>query len=197
MSRGRDGADLQAAMAGDDIAMDAVAEAWLPQVYAWCHRLGGPRVDAEDAAHEVLIVMCRRIGRVRTPGQFPAWLFGITRRVIANHRRRAWVRRWVPGASLDREEDRRWSPLRTVDAAQTADAVWAALEALPSAQREVLVLIDLEERTSPEVSELVGIPIGTVKSRLRVARRAFREVLREEMGDDWIAAFEGRSAEVS
>ena len=192
----RRSADLLAAMAGDDDAMDAVAEEWLPQVYAWCHRLGGPRVDAEDAAHEVLIVMCRRIQRVRTEAQFPAWLFGIARRVVANHRRRAWVRRWVPGASLERVEDRRWSPLRTVDAAQTADAVWATLDALPAVQREVLILIDLEERSGPEVAELVGIPVGTVKSRLRVARRAFRAQLREEMGDEWVAAFEGSSAEV-
>lgn len=189
-------ADVLAAMSGSEDAVEAVAEAWLPQVYAWCHRLGGPRVDAEDAAHEVLIVMCRRIGRVRAAAQFPSWLFGITRRVIANHRRRAWVRRWVPGASLDREEDRRWSPLRTVDAAQTADAVWAALESLPTQQREVLVLIELEERTGPEVAELVGVPLGTIKSRLRVARRAFREAMRAEMGDEWIAAFEGPSAEV-
>ena len=188
--------DLLAAMAGDDDALDGVAEAWLPQVYAWCHRLGGPRIDPEDTAHEVLIVMCRRIHKVSTPGQFPAWLFGITRRVIANHRRRAWVRKWVPGASLDREEDRRWSPLRTVDAAQTADAVWTALDGLPAAQREVLVLIDLEERTSPEVSELVGIPVGTVKSRLRVARRALSEALRAEMGDEWVAGFTRGSSEV-
>ncbi|MEM6931473.1 MAG: RNA polymerase sigma factor, partial [Myxococcota bacterium] len=173
-------AELLAAMAGDDDAIDAVAETWLPQVYAWCHRLGGPRVDPEDAAHEVLIIMCRRIRKVRSVSQFPAWLFGISRRVIANHRRRAWVRRWVPGASLEREEDRRWSPLRTVDAAQTADAVWSALEGLPAAHREVLVLIDLEERTGPEVSELIGIPVGTVKSRLRVARKAFREAMRAE-----------------
>ncbi|MEN0062076.1 MAG: RNA polymerase sigma factor [Myxococcota bacterium] len=188
-------AELSAAIAGDEDAIDAVAEAWLSQVYVWCHRLGGPRVDAEDAAHEVLIVMCRRIRKVRTTGQFPAWLFGITRRVIANHRRRAWVRRWVPGVSLDREEDRRWSPLRTVEAAQTAEAVWAALEGLAPVHREVLVLIDLEERSGPEVSELIGIPVGTVKSRLRVARKAFREAMRDEMGDEWLASFEGRSAE--
>lgn len=188
--------DLRSAIAGDEDAIDQVAEAWLSAVYAWCHRLGGPKVDAEDAAHEVLIVMCRRIHKVRTEAQFPSWLFGIARRVVANHRRRAWVRRWVPGTSLEREEDRRWSPLRTVEAAQTADAVWAALDRLPTHQREVIVLSDLEERSGPEVAELVGIPLGTVKSRLRVARQAFREALRAEMGDEWLATFLGRSVEV-
>ena len=162
------------ALQGDDAAMDALARAWLPHVYAWCHRLGGPKVDAEDAAHEVLIIMCRRIDRVRSPGQFPSWLFGITRRVIANHRRRAWVRRWVPGQERDRV-DPAWSPLRTAEARRTADEVWNALEKLPVTQREVLVLIELEERSGSEVAQLLDIPLGTVKSRLRAARSAFRE----------------------
>ena len=122
---------VSAALADDD-ALDDLARAWLPHVYAWCHRLGGPTVDAEDAAHEVLIIMCRRIAKVRTPEQFPSWLFGITRRIIANHRRRAWVRRWVPGPPRERA-DPAWGPDRTTEARRTADAVWRTLDALPAA----------------------------------------------------------------
>ncbi|MBX2802347.1 MAG: sigma-70 family RNA polymerase sigma factor [Myxococcales bacterium] len=170
---------VDAALRGDDGDLDDLARAWLPHVYAWCHRLGGPTVDAEDAAHEVLIIMCRRIHKVNSPGQFPSWLFGITRRVIANHRRKAWVRRWVPGASRERE-DTSWSPLRTAEARQTAESVWQALDALPESQREVLVLIELEERNGTEVAELLDLPLGTVKSRLRAARRRFRQVIERD-----------------
>ena len=174
---------VQQALEGGDDALDALAKAWLPHVYAWCHRLGGPRVDAEDAAHEVLIIMCRRLEKVRSAEQFPSWLFGITRRVVANHRRRAWVRRWVPGQDRDRV-DPAWSPLRTAEARHTADQVWNALEKLPVAQREVLVLIELEERTGSEVAELLGTPLGTVKSRLRAARRAF-QLAYEKEAPEW------------
>lgn len=166
------------ALTGDDDALDALARAWLPLVYAWCHRLGGPAVGAEDAAHEVLIIMCRRIDRVESPGRFPAWLFGITRRVVANHRRRAWVRRWVPGASRERP-DPGAGPERLVESQRTAAAVWRALDVLPAKHREVLVLIELEERTGTEVAEVLGIPLGTVKSRLRAARESFRQAMHE------------------
>jgi RNA polymerase sigma-70 factor, ECF subfamily len=161
------------ALRGGDRELDALTRAWLPLVYAWCHRLGGPGVDAEDAAHETLITMCRRLDKVHAPEAFPSWLFGICRRTIANHRRRAWLRRWVPGASTDRA----WSgagPDRSAEASQAAEAVWRVLDGMPAPQREVLVLCELEERSGSEAAALLGIPLGTVKSRLRAAVRTFR-----------------------
>lgn len=168
------------ALEGGPEALDDLARAWLPHVYAWCHRLGGPSVDAEDAAHEILLIMCRRFRQVEAEHQFGSWLFGVTRRVIANHRRRAWVKRWVPGATPVERADPAWSPHRRAEARHTADVVWRALDQLTIPHREVLVLIELEERTSAEVSELVGVPVGTVKSRLRAARAAFRGVIESQ-----------------
>jgi RNA polymerase sigma-70 factor (ECF subfamily) len=163
------------ALEGGERELDDLAKAWLPHVYHWCHRLGGPTVDAEDAAHDALMVLCRRLQRVSSPEQFPAWLFGIVRRVVANHRRKAWVRRWVPtpfreGPSPDR------SPESRTEAHRAAERVWAVLDALPPHQREVLVLCHLEEHSATEAADLLGIPPGTVKSRLRAARKAFRAI---------------------
>lgn len=163
----------RAAIDGSDQAIDDLARAWLPTVYAWCHRLGGPGIDAEGAAHDVLMVMCRRVADVRTPESFPSWLFGTCRRVIANHRRRAWLRRWVPGPVRERAAPGA-GPERHAEAREAADIVWTALDKLPTAQREVLVLCELEERSQSEAAGLLGVPLGTVKSRLRSARRAFR-----------------------
>jgi RNA polymerase sigma-70 factor, ECF subfamily len=162
------------AIEGGDLDLDRLAAAWLPHVYAWCHRLGGPGLDAEDAAHEVLITMCRSLRKVGSAEVFPTWLFATTRRTLANHRRRAWLRKWLPGPVKDSQSPS-WSPLRTVEAAQAAQAVWSVLETLPAAQREVLVLCMLEERSATEVARLVDAPVGTVKSRLRLAKNAFRD----------------------
>lgn len=168
---------VEAAVAGDARAVDDLARAWLPHVYRWCHRLGGPGFDAEDAAHEVLILMCRKLHSVRDPAAFPAWLFGITRRVLANHRRRAWWKRWVPQAVLADLPSMEPGPERTMEARRAAEHVWSVLSAMRTTHREVLVLCDLEERSATEAAALLGIPAGTVKSRLRVARQRFRDLL--------------------
>jgi len=168
---------VPAALAREPGALDALAEAWLPHVYRWCHRLGGPSLDAEDAAHEALIVMCRRLDSVNSPAVFQSWLFNICRKIIANQRKRAWFKRWVPGAAVREQEFAGWGPDRSLEARRAAVMVWKVLERLPESQREVLVLVELEERTNAETAELLNIPTGTVKSRLRAAREAFRRDL--------------------
>ena len=178
------------AVEGGDRELDALAGAWLPHVYAWCHRLGGPRLDAEDAAHEVMLTMCRSLQKVHSAEVFGTWLFATTRRTLANHRRKAWWRKWWPGEVREQPTPAAWSPLRTVESQQAAECVWAALETLPVAQKEVLVLCVMEERTTAEVAELVDAPQGTVKSRLRLARRAARKALLAE-GLDVAALLEG------
>jgi len=163
-----------AAIAGEPGAIDELARAWLPHVYRWAHRLGGPGFDAEDAAHEVLVILCRRVRSIREPGALPSWLYGATRRVLANHRRRAWWKRWLPGAVVPEQVDDAYTPLDHAQASQAHRRVWHALSELSESHRDVLVLCDLEERSSSEAAELLSIPLGTVKSRLRAARIAFR-----------------------
>ncbi|MEQ1506131.1 MAG: sigma-70 family RNA polymerase sigma factor [Myxococcota bacterium] len=155
-------------------ALDRLCDEWLPVVLGWTARLGGPRIDAEDAAHDVFIVVFRRIGELEKPEAFPSWLYGITRRVVSAHRRRAWLRRWLPGTVPD-NPDTRPDPARRAEQSDIAAQLWVALEALPLHHREVLVLCDLEERADSEVAEMLGVPKGTIKSRLRRARLALRE----------------------
>ncbi|MEQ1568850.1 MAG: sigma-70 family RNA polymerase sigma factor [Myxococcota bacterium] len=159
-------------------AMDRLCDQWLPVVLGWTTRLGGRRIDPEDAAHDVFLILFRRIGELQKPEAFESWLFGITRRVIAARRRRAWIRRWLPGAVPDVPETRP-DPARSAEQSDVATQVWAALEELPDHHREVLVLCDLEERADSEVAEMLQVPKGTIKSRLRRARLALREKLPE------------------
>lgn len=160
---------LAAALQGDPQATDAVVDHWLPVVLGWCARLGGPGVDPEDAAADVFLVVVRRFHQVRAPEAFPTWLMAVTRRTLANHRRRAWWRRWLPGAAWDRED-----PSTRPDAGDLRRHVQGLLERLPRAQREVVVLCDGEDRSMPEAAQILGIPLGTAASRLRAARARLR-----------------------
>lgn len=169
--------ELRRAAAGDVRARDALFDTFLPVVLRWCIRLGGPRVAPEDAAHDVFIVVLRKLDSLENPERFTSWLFGITRRVLRKHRGRAWVMRWTGGDIVD-SSDPRQDPARDLESSETTRKVQRALAELPEKQREVLVLCDLEERTAPEVAELLGIPLGTVASRLRLAREKFERVAR-------------------
>ena len=165
---------IAAALRDEGGAVDRLCERWLPVVLSWAIRIGGPRVDAEDITHEVFLVALRRLDSVRGPEAFPSWLYGITRRVLASHRRRAWFRRWLPGASTDVGHDERADPEGDAVRSQLSRQVWVALDELTDAHREILVLCDLEERPDSEVAQMLDIPRGTVKSRLRRARKELR-----------------------
>jgi RNA polymerase sigma-70 factor (ECF subfamily) len=166
------------ALAGGSPERDRLLEAWLPSVVRWCAHLGGPGVDAEDAAHDVMIVAIRRMDRLYDEAHAAAWLFGITRRVLAQHRRRAWVRRWVPGLSVDTADKAR-GPAALVSLGETSRRIQDVLDRLPLAERQVLVLCLVEDRSDREVSEMLGVPHGTVKSRVRRARARFLELAAE------------------
>jgi RNA polymerase sigma-70 factor (ECF subfamily) len=163
--------DLQAMRRGDAGAWLEVVDRWLPVVLGWCTRLGGPGVVPEDAAQDVLVVAWRRVGALRELEGMGPWLYAITRRTLAAHRRRAWVRRWLPfaGESVSPSP----GPARLVEVNETSLTVQRLLEKIPEPEREVLVLSLLEERADSEVAAMLGIPKGTVKSRLRRARQRF------------------------
>lgn len=164
-----DDARVEAALQGDERALDQLIAAWLPQVGAWCARLGA--YDHEEAATDVLMLLVRRRARVHGADHLAPWLFATCRRVAANQRRRAWWRKWLPGVEAGGE-----SPLRTdlpLEQRELAARVGAALDRLDPHHREVLVLCTFEDRSVDEAAALLGVPAGTVKSRLFHARRRF------------------------
>jgi RNA polymerase sigma-70 factor (ECF subfamily) len=170
-------ADILAAQGGDPSAEARVVDVALPLVLGWCASLGGPTVDFEDAAHDALEVVLGRLDSIQDVNAFRSWLFGITRRTLAKHRRRAWVRRWVPGMDISHTQDPGHSPQAQAELSELSQAVQRALDQLPETQREVLVLCDLEERSDSEAAEILGVPKGTIKSRLRLGRKRFRTEL--------------------
>ncbi len=170
-----DPADVSGAAAGDSAAWTRLASTWGPVVLRWCSFMGGPKIDAEDAAQQVFVVVWRRLDSLREPGRFPSWLFGITRRVLADQRRSAWTRRWLPGVTPDRI-DAQPSPERKAVQSELSARVADALDRLSPKHRELLILCDLQGHTMIEAADMVGIGLNTAKSRLIRARLRFGEV---------------------
>jgi RNA polymerase sigma-70 factor, ECF subfamily len=145
------------------------------QVWRVVSRLGVRAADVEDAVQDVFIVAHRRFDSLS--GSPTAWLTGIALRVAHDYRRRD-VRK--PSTPLEPAEGVADPAARPDELAVRRDAFGYAmrlLEGLPTEQREVFVLAELEQLSAPEISEATSTPLNTVYSRLRLARLRFNALV--------------------
>lgn len=140
-------------------------------------RLGVPELDVDDAAQQVFIVATQRLGDVPRGGE-RTFLYGTALRTAAtirrNLRRRA---RWVePGPADCASSDP--TPHEELERRQALQFLDQVLLHLDDDLREVFVLCEIEELTAPQVAAIAEVPVGTVASRLRRARREFGQQVR-------------------
>lgn len=141
------------------------------RVYRWAIYLGLSASDAEDAAQEIVEISVRRESQCPNAEAKVAWLFQIARRVVANRRRRNWFR-WRVQTSVQRDAA---FVHQSTDDLEREWVVRSCLRSVELKQREVLVLMDIEGHTREEVASMLQISPGTVASRLRLGREAFRK----------------------
>lgn len=149
-------------------------------IYRHLARRAGPEV-AGDIASEVFVraFAARRRYRTEYPSARP-WLFGIATNLLRQHfrsSRRATSAFWkMAGRSPVTTADRTAAADARVDAQALGGQLQAGLDELRDGDREVLLLYAWEDLSYAEIAEALGIPIGTVRSRLSRARRRFREL---------------------
>ena len=134
------------------------------------------REDAEDVAQDVLIKAHGTLGQLRDHARLKAWIVRMAWRMAINKRgsdNRRTTREQAPveAAAAPSPEDLALS-------VQRSEHVWAAIDGLPEKLRLVVVLASIQGHDLAEVSSALGIPEGTVKSRLFEARKQLRERLR-------------------
>jgi RNA polymerase sigma-70 factor (ECF subfamily) len=158
-----------------------VCEREVDYVYWTLRRFGASSVDAEDLAQDVFLTMWRRRATYDPNRPLRAWIAGISFRVFSEHRRR--TRREVPGGLLALElADERPGPDDRVVTAQARALVLAALGRMPEKQRTVLVMHELDGSSMRDIAEALSVPLFTLYSRLKSARRTFaKEVRRRQV----------------
>ena len=165
--------DREALSRGEARAIEQFYRENARTVLRWVIRLGGRDVDAEDTAQDVFATAMRRIRSFRPDGSPEAWLYGVARRVVANARRRGRLRRFLGLQDVPPVPSSGPSAEAHVEQLWRRRLVQEILDELSDTQREVLVLVDLDDRPAAEAAAMIGIPIGTVYSRLHHARRQF------------------------
>ena len=156
---------------------EEVARTYGRFLYTVAYRLSGNHDDAQDLAQEVLLRVRRGLETYR-PGSMEGWLSRITTNVFLDEVRR---RRRRPQDALPSDPDRVVPPAPAADVAlaeQTLSAdVQAALSGLPEEFRVAVVLCDVAGRSYQEISEALGVPLGTVRSRIHRGRAVLRQKL--------------------
>jgi RNA polymerase sigma factor (sigma-70 family) len=161
-----------------DLSFDDVYHLHAKRVALWIRRLGGPRIDADEALQEVFITVSRRLPEFRGEAKLTTWLFRVTTRVIANHRRSARRRRlWtrVTGRRLDAVASNQPTPGEALEEREAGERFYRVLDDLPEHYRQVLVLFELEEMTTEEIARTLDRPPATVRVWLHRARAQFTE----------------------
>jgi RNA polymerase sigma-70 factor (ECF subfamily) len=184
---------LTAARAGEASALETLLARYQPHLYRFGLRMCGNEQDAGDVAQESLMSMARSLRDFRGDSSVSTWLYTIARRFCMKKRRRS---KFAPAReeSLDlfdstgtRLVDPSPNPEQIATNHELATALTRAIHTLPPAQREVLVLRDVEGLPAPDVAKVLGITIEAVKSRLHRARTAVREELTPILGGPAIA----------
>lgn len=169
-----------AAQQGDTAAFRSLIDAYERRLYYYLRRFLPNTDQVFDVLQDVWLTLFRRLPTLRQPGAFRVWLYQVAHdRVVSVIRKDRREQDVVAdyGTQLGDEADE-------LDLhAENAELVHRGLEALSPDHREVLALFFLEEMKLDELAQVLGVPAGTVKSRLHYARNALRREL-ERLGHE-------------
>jgi RNA polymerase sigma-70 factor (ECF subfamily) len=170
---------LAGTLVDDEAALEREFEARLAESSSLAVRVAygvlRHRQDAEDVAQEAFARAYRKFRSLRDRDRFRAWLVRMTWRLAIDRQRSD--RRRAAREAVRSEPQPLPSAADDLEARDRATALWRAIDALPDKLRVVIVLANIQEHDLGDVARLLGLPIGTVKSRLFVARQRLKELL--------------------
>lgn len=183
-----DAAMVAAVLDGDPEAYRVLVERYERRIYHVVYGMVRSPEDAKDLAQDAFIKAFQNLHRFRLESKFYTWLCRIAMNVAIDHLRKQKHRRHSEfddsrggseGAQVVRLHSAKDDPAANVARSQLNKTIMDAVEALPDDQKQVLILRELEDMPYKEIAEVLGIPEGTVMSRLYYARRRLQEMLAE------------------
>jgi RNA polymerase sigma-70 factor (ECF subfamily) len=152
---------------------------YAPRIEGWLIRAGVERTLAEEICQDTMTTLWRKAALYDPAKATPAtWLYRIARNRRIDLARRDRVTLMEPGdAAFDIVDENAVDPDRTVDARDREDALRTALAQLPAEQLELVRMAFFESLSHSVIAERTGLPLGTVKSRIRLAFGRLRKTL--------------------
>lgn len=168
---------------GDSDAFEEIVDRYQHMIYNLCLSKLRSRDDALDVSQDTFLCAYRALSSFRAESKLSSWLYRICLNCIADHQRKK--RPTVPiekdgdgEGGLDIPDEREDSdPQKRLERGARISAVRKAIEALPDESRELIILREYENYSYQQISEILGIEVGTVKSRLNRAREKIKKFL--------------------
>jgi RNA polymerase sigma factor (sigma-70 family) len=167
---------------GDDAAWDVLLQTHTPKIYSLCYRFTGRPEDAEDLTQEIFIKVFRTF-RIYDPHQakLSTWINRIARNHLVDHYRR--TRRDRLTSALDDQmpipdSSAEGHPASLVESRERRERLQAGLNRLSPDLREAVILRDLQDLDYAEITQILEVPEGTVKSRINRGRMELARVLK-------------------
>jgi RNA polymerase sigma-70 factor (ECF subfamily) len=163
---------------GDRTAFEKLVHMWERSLFYYLRRLAPSEADTWDLLQETWLKVFRSLKSMREPRTFPAFLYATARHAAISKWRRAELEEKT--ATSDPGENSVSD--YTFVAFDDAEQVHHALDQLPLLQREAVTLYFLEDLSIDEIAQVLGVAVGTVKSRLHYGKQAIRKIISD--GDD-------------
>ena len=167
---------------GDEAAFTEIVTLFQNRLFNFVRSRVRNRELAEDITQEVFVKAYYNLNRLREPARFKCWLFSIAHNHLRDMARRRKIETVdTEDSGIEHYVDNA-TPQSADERERTGLLVREALSHLKPEQREILVLCDIEGLAYKEISSVMGIPLGTVQSRIFYARRRLKEILTHELG---------------
>ena len=176
---------VQRTLQGDTLAFAEIVDRYTPVLYSLSYRLLGNREEAEDAVQEIFERAFRSIGRFRLESKFYSWLYTIAINWLRSAMRRRGSRREESTISYETGESYDGSsalgdPSAMLAEGEAREAVTKAVRSLKAMYRIVFVMHYFESMPLQQIADLLRVPLGTVKTRLRRARNMLAADMMED-----------------
>ncbi len=175
--------------AGDVSAFEEIVRRYKDQLVNFAYRFLGDLEEAEDIAQETFLRVFRKRNAYRNVAKFSTWIYTITGNLAKTELRRRKRRKLISLSSLGFEDkdfdlkDTKKGPEESVHDLIKDEFIQRAINSLPDKFREVIIFRDIQELSYEEISSIVKIPLGTVKSRVNRGRLKLQEILSDYLDE--------------
>jgi RNA polymerase sigma-70 factor, ECF subfamily len=175
---------IQRFIAGEEAAFDRLVERYYQRIDRLAQQVVRHPMAAEDITQECFLRAYRALPRFRGEASFYSWLYRITINLSLNY-----LRRQAHQVPTTHDSDASALPAATdpsvvLEAQERERLIRSAVDTLPAHYRITIILRDLEGLSYQEIADILGIPLGTVKSRINFGKRLLRKTLRAFLDDD-------------